>query len=80
MEMATGHYLNVFSTNTERDIFVIFNEPNPEPTLEEIDTIYRLVQTICETVSEDDLPHKLVEQIEGASLECVKFGVQIIVC
>ena len=72
---ATGHYLNLFSADGTLDVFVIFNEANSEPTVEEIDKLQTLVdQHIIGNASEKAL-EKL---IEDTGLECVKYGVQVL--
>ena len=72
---ATGFTLNLFDADGTLDVFVIFNEANAEPTMEEIEKLQTLVeQNIIGNASEKAL-EKL---IEDSGLECVKFGVQVL--
>lgn len=81
MEQATGYYLNVYGQGY--DIFIIFNEGNDEPTIEELSVICDLVeQAVTEGIPDADVlgsfRDKLMTRIESTELPCVEFGVQII--
>ena len=79
MDSATGFYLNVFD-NKERswhegkDVFVIFNEANSEPTAEELEVLIQLVER---ELDKDPTGNSLEEAIEDSGLKCVLNGVQI---
>lgn len=78
---ATGYYLNVYGL--DYDVFVIFNESNDIPTVEEISIIGAIVeQAIDEGIIENDalgaFRSKLVSRIEETNLNCVRMGVQVI--
>lgn len=76
MEMATGYYLNLFDGSYDgRDIFVLFNEPNPEPTKEELSTLSRLIEA---KLQENPSRKTLEAAIENSGLSCVAFGVQVL--
>lgn len=75
MEVATGHYLNVYDKNRKRDIFVIFNEPNSAPTIEEVSILTELIERELENKRDREA---LREIIENTKLDCVQFGVQVI--
>ena len=79
MEIAAGYYLNLFdhkqhSWDEGRDIFIIFNEPNIEPTKEELDVLIELVEKELEKVPTGE---SLEDAILNSGLECVTFGIQI---
>lgn len=79
MEIATGNYLNVFSEinhpgDKERDIIVLFNEPNSQPTGEELAV---LADMIVAEVEKDPTGANLQSVIEDSGMECVAFGVQV---
>jgi len=79
MEVASGYYLNLFdnkhnSWDQGRDVFIIFNEPNSEPTGEELDALAELVE---QELEKDPIGQTLKDAIENSGLECVEFGVQI---
>lgn len=61
--VATGFYINVY--DDKKDIFVILNEPNDEPTPEEVTKIEEVVR-------------KDINELENLDLNCLKFGYQII--
>lgn len=73
MKMASGYYLNVYGNG--RDVFVIFNEPNSEPSAEELTALAALVEREIEKPHTDA---KLREIIEDTGLKCVEYGVQVI--
>lgn len=75
MQVASGCYLNLFDCSGERDIFIIFNEANSEPTSEELNTLTELVECELEKYSSKEILKKI---IEDSKLECVKFGVQVL--
>ena len=75
MKMASGYYLNVFDENAKRDVFLIFNEPNSEPTAEELDVLHDLVERELEHCPSGET---LRDAIEESGLECVEFGVQVL--
>ena len=75
MQVASGCYLNLFDYSGERDIFIIFNEVNSEPTSEELNTLAELVECEIEKCSSKEILKKI---IEDSKLECVKFGVQVL--
>ena len=74
MEVASGYYLNLFDPNGGRDVFVIFNEANSQPTGEELDTLAELIERELE---KDPSGETLQDAIEDSGLECVECGVQI---
>lgn len=79
MKTATGHYLNLFDEKNlgehpERDIVVLFNEANSEPTGEELNVLIDLIE---QELQEDPTGNSLQKVIEGTGLECVSFGVQV---
>ena len=74
MEIASGYYLNVYDRNGKKDVFVIFNEPNSEPTGEELNILAALIESELE---KEPSGRTLRDAIEASELDCVEFGVQI---
>lgn len=79
MEVASGYYLNLFdqkygSSSPSRDVFILFNEPNSEPTGEELTALAELVEKELE---KSPTGETLQDAIETSGLDCVAFGVQI---
>lgn len=79
MEVASGYYLNLFdnkcrSYDPARDVFILFNEPNSEPTGEELTKLAEIVEKELEINPSGET---LRDAIEASGLECVQFGVQI---
>lgn len=69
-------------TDSKRDIFLIFNEPNSTPTLEEYDLLQSIVEAKIEEFElkkEGNLKQILLDAVELSDCECVGFGVQIII-
>lgn len=81
---AFGYCLNVFPADTlsNLDIFIIFNEPNDEPTKEEIDIITYTIKKILKTNKNLylDMPSeaKIYTEILRTKLNCIKFGFQVV--
>lgn len=79
MKMATGYYLNVYEDsiygNTLKDIFIVFNEANSKPTIEELEEIKALVES---ELKKDPKGINLRQEIEDMDLPCVHCGVQVI--
>lgn len=79
MKAATGYYLNLFDEKNlgelpGRDIVVLFNEANSEPTGEELNVLTDLIE---QELQKDPTGNSLQSMIEGTELECVSFGVQV---
>ena len=74
MDIAFGHYLNLYDRNGKRDVFIVFNEPNSEPTEDEVDALCDLVKA---ELGKDPSGATLRDAVENSGLECVDFGVQI---
>lgn len=81
---AFGYCLNIFPADTlsNLDIFIIFNEPNDEPTKEEIDIITDKIKKILKT-NENLAPNlssevKIYTEIIITKLNCIKFGFQVV--
>lgn len=81
MKTATGNYMNVYDDlRGGLDIIVLFNEANSEPTSEEISILENLITK--EVGKQGDVPglrRHLTDIIEASDLDCVEFGVQVIV-
>lgn len=75
MQVASGCYLNLFDSDGERDVFIIFNEANSEPTIGELDILTELVEHELEKRPSRETLERV---IEGSGLECVKCGVQVL--
>jgi hypothetical protein len=81
---AFGYCLNVFpaDTSSNLDIFIIFNEPNDEPTKEEIDIITDTIKKILKTNKKLDLNMtsevKIYTEILRTKLNCIRFGFQVV--
>lgn len=81
---AFGYCLNVFPADTlsNLDIFIIFNEPNDEPTKEEIDIITDKIKNILKTDKHLDLnlpsEAKIFTEILRTKLNCIRFGFQVV--
>ena len=74
MKRASGYYLNVFGKNG-LDLFVILNEANDQPTLDEYEILYELMeQEVIKGSSEEVIK----EVIELSELNCVAYGVQVL--
>ena len=74
MKVASGYYLNVFDPSGKRDVFVIFNEPNPAPTAEELSAIAELVER---EIQNGPTCGRLRIAIENSGVACVEYGVQV---
>ena len=81
MKTATGYYMNVYDDfRGGLDIIVLFNEANTSPTSEEIFVLENLIAN--EISKQGDVPglrRHLADTIEASGLDCVAFGVQVIV-
>ena len=81
MKTATGTYLNVYEEHFGgKDVVVLFNEANTPPTIEEISILENLIAK--EVGKQGDVPglrRHLTDIIEASGLDCVEFGVQVIV-
>lgn len=79
MKMATGYYLNVYEESlcgsTSKDIFIVFNEANSKPTIEELEEIKAVVES---ELKNDPEGTNLRQVIEDINFPCVNFGVQVI--
>ena len=75
MEIARGFYINIYD-EYEKDVFVLFNEVNDEPTIEECDVIHHIIEKEIKTVCTAE---RLQEVIEDISLNCTTFGVQVFI-
>lgn len=42
MQVATGHYINIY--NYYNDIYVVLNEPNDPPTIEQVEQTKKIIQ------------------------------------
>ena len=82
-KVATGTYINVYYIDRGRcvyDIYVILNEPNDEPSVEEVQAIYDAVTNL---LAEKDRKYKYVttEELELAigklGLSCTSLGIQV---
>lgn len=74
MNIATGYYMNLFSRDGRTDVFVIFNEPNPEPTAAEFNAIAELVE---QALAEGATARDITIRLETSGLDCTTFGVQV---
>ena len=74
MNIAFGYYLNIFDLYGKRDVFIIFNESNSKPTVNEVEALSKLIEAELE---KDPSGTTLQETIENSGLECVDFGVQV---
>lgn len=79
MEAASGYYLNLYdnkygSWDAGRDVFILFNEANSEPTGDELNALIVLVE---QELEKNPGGETLQEVVENSGLECVAFGVQI---
>lgn len=86
MESASGYYLNLFQEKPALDLFVIFNEANPEPTGEELTKIQDLLETMISEgaleqprLFEFEIRRNLALAIENTGLPCVEWGVQVVI-
>lgn len=81
MTTAIGNYMNVFDEFRDGlDIIVLFNEANTAPPAEEISILENLIAK--EVGKQGDVPglrRHLTDIIEASGLDCVEFGVQVIV-
>ena len=83
MIFTSGNYINL--TDSDLDIFIIFNEGNDSPTIEEYEKISKLVEKEVDNmkrlgVTNYDLLHSALEEaIDLSNYNCVQFGVQIII-
>lgn len=83
MIFTSGNYINL--TDSDLDIFIIFNEGNDSPTIEEYEKISKLVEKEVDNmkrlgVTNYDLLHSTLEEaIDLSDYNCVQFGVQIII-
>lgn len=82
MDVTSGTYINLY--DEERDIFIILNESNEEPTAKELEGIQEIVEKIlkdpetkdCEN---RDLEWRLADAIENSGYNCAEFGGQVII-
>lgn len=81
MKTATGNYMNVYDDlRGGLDIIVLFNEANSEPTSEEISILENLIaKEVGKQGDVSGLRRHLTDIIEASGLDCVEFGVQVIV-
>lgn len=85
--VTTGNYINVTEENHDgnlMDVFVILNEPNDDPTIEETQIIIDITEEMIKEYSYpdmlvDDFKHELSLALEDASVNCTAWGVQILV-
>jgi len=77
--IAIGNYINVFSDdrNNDYDVFVILNEPNDQPTPEEVDIIGREVKAIYDSFSPDKR-REAQEVLDELDLNCLDYGCQVV--
>ena len=77
--VAVGNYINVFSDdrNNDYDVFIILNEPNDQPTPEEVDIIEREVKAIYDSFSPDKR-REAQEVLDELDLNCLDYGCQVI--
>ena len=66
----TGHYIDI------DDIVILLNEPNDEPTINEIDILERLVSALTDAGHIDAL--QVVLDVLPFPMNCMKFGVRVI--
>ncbi len=81
--ITAGYYINVFKPNgvdlfgNEHylyDLYVLLNEPNDEPTPEEVTAIGKAIDGIHHSLVKD----QAYETIEKLNLNCTKFGFRIV--
>ena len=81
MEISTGHYLNLFEKKGA-DVFLIFNEVNREPTVDEIEILSSLIEREMNQnvfADRDQLREVLEKAVDMCNLECIEFGFQIVI-
>lgn len=81
MQVATGHYVNVFDV-MGADVLLILNEPNSAPLPEEVGLLEAAVAKairghVC--ADRDELEIILENLIENMKCECTSYGFQVIV-
>ena len=74
MTRASGYYLNVFGEKG-LDLFVILNEANDQPTMDEYDILYEIME---QEVYKGSSAEVIKEEIELSELNCVAYGVQVL--
>lgn len=86
MKAAVGYYINIFEYSLlgreGKDVYIIFNEANQEPTSEEVELIQSEVENVLrENVNYDvhELKEMICETVESLGCECVSYGVQVII-
>lgn len=83
MTVALGYYLNLYqvSEGIEKDVFIIFNEPNDMPTQEECEEIEKKLEKYIakKSISLKSLKNQIRADIESMNLKCAEWGFQVIV-
>ena len=73
MRFASGFYINIYD-ELGKDVFILLNEPNDEPTIDENDAIQHIVERELKNGCSVE---RLQEAIEDSGLNCVAWGVQV---
>lgn len=68
----TGYYINVFKEGFAGD-YVILNEPNDEPTPEEVTKIEEVISKL----NPSEVEVHAVRAIEDLNLNCTRFGFRV---
>lgn len=85
MKVATGMYINVYDAfnlcKGGRDIFIVINEGNDDPTPEEVDQIQKIVEQVFsdpnfQTVKEEY--REIDKRLDNSGLNCIQCGFQLL--
>lgn len=80
--VATGNYVNVYDDSY--DVFVILNEPNDPPGVDDVDVIEKVVNKVFLEHPEDYkskgmISSRISEALDKLNFECMKYGYQILI-
>lgn len=81
MQVATGHYVNVFDV-MGADVLLILNEPNSAPLPEEVGMLEAVMAGAIRGhvgANGQQMVAILNEAVENTKCECIAYGFQIIV-
>lgn len=77
--LTAGYYINLWNIDGEYDVFIILNEANDEPTVNEISMIEDAIRPVCEDNSVENKKEKMQEILDDLGLNCLDFGCQVII-
>ena len=81
--VAYGRYINIFFAcdDFSYDVFVIINEPNDEPDVDEVETIKEVVHGIAlskKTMSAKAFKEAIVKALNELDINTLKYGCQVL--